>query len=392
MMSDETAPTVTTPPPSARPSDSTSSSSSSREAWEDEWSRFSSESSRSFYAPAGALTTVWTPTCTVVDTEVAGGYNYFTTTTLSSDPWWANHKTQPTCRPPGWQWPADWRPYERNFSTSDPKMTWIAPYYSPGICPSGYTPGCARDDWGDHVNISTVLISASSSREIESYLDISRKLTGYSSLLGPALTEGETATICIPSGWECDTRTRFAEVTGPFTFSSTYRQSAPWVQIRWADSDLPRLETHPLTPGMIMNATLASAAALTSARRAEASLKQQLGETSDAWASEKAARTRVTLGLAISFGIVALSLAGALLALLWRYRKLRRDAKAAQAREMENFASLATTTELEGSNRSLRSIHQHGRRRYRQMGKYEGADKPTTLFAKSESCSGVMIR
>ncbi|KAK8008346.1 hypothetical protein PG991_010897 [Apiospora marii] len=302
-MSDEIAAPAPTPPPPTWLGDSSSSSSSSK--------RVSDDTYRSFWGPAGALTTVWTPTCTVFDTPIIVNYHAYTAVTRSSDPWWGSIRLGPVAGRPG----GNGRPM---------------------------TGRCARPD--DE---------------------------RYSSLLGPALTVGETATICIPIGWECNTSTEYAEVTGPSTcihtyqFGSTtntgtYQESVPWVQIRWAASDLPRLETHPLTPGLIMNATLASAAALASARRAEASLQRQLGETRDAWAAEKAGRTRVTLGLAVAFGIVGLSLTGALLWLWIRYRKLRREAAATQGREMENLASMETATDLGESNHSLSSIRHQG--------------------------------
>ncbi|KAK8852040.1 hypothetical protein PGQ11_014519 [Apiospora arundinis] len=302
----------------------TSSSSSSSSSYMDIMSQIEMNISRSLYIPAGPLTVVWTPTCSI--TTLRDLYGSVTPTSLSSDHWWATHARNPSCRPPGWQWPAGNRPYWK-YQTEGPSSgqpvpgtlalgsNYIAPYYSPGICPSGYTPACSRPTWGDALKPSSLSESWAQS--------------SYSSLFGPALTEGETATICIPTGWECPTGTRNIEVTGPtsiMTTSGKYtfqtQASAPWVQIRWAESDLPRLETHPLTSGRVMNTTLAYLAAVTSAQRAIASLQGKLGETRDGWEAEKELRSRITVGLAVPFAVLTFLLLGALFTLWMRYRKL----------------------------------------------------------------------
>ncbi|KAK7984364.1 hypothetical protein PG989_011766 [Apiospora arundinis] len=277
----------------------TSSSSSSSSSYMDIMSQIERNISRSLYIPAGPLTVVWTPTCSI--TTLRDLYGSVTPTSLSSDHWWATHVRNPSCRPPGWQWPAGNRPYWK-YETEGPSSgqpvpgtlalgsNYIAPYYSPGICPSGYTPACSRPTWGDALKPSSLSESWAQS--------------SYSSLFGPALTEGETATICIPS-------TR-----------SKPKRRPPWVQIRWAESDLPRLETHPLTSGRVMNTTLAYLAAVTSAQRAIASLEGKLGETRDGWEAEKELRSRITVGLAVPFAVLTFLLLGALFALWMRYRKL----------------------------------------------------------------------
>ncbi|KAF7548174.1 hypothetical protein G7Z17_g7221 [Cylindrodendrum hubeiense] len=93
----------------------------------------------------------------------------------------------------------------------DYKNVWYSHgVYSPGICFSGYTSGC------EHTN------------------------TNY----GGPVKETETAVMCVPSGYSCDDSPLLAtSVSGSSTIS------APMFQIRWAESDLNALETHPLTPG-----------------------------------------------------------------------------------------------------------------------------------------------
>ncbi|KAF5026414.1 hypothetical protein F66182_1479 [Fusarium sp. NRRL 66182] len=81
-------------------------------------------------------------------------------------------------------------------------------YYSPGICPSGYTSGC-RPSSGDGEPVKTT----------------------------------ETAVICVPSGYQCSD----GLILHASSMSGGNTISVPAFQIRWAESDLPALETHPLS-------------------------------------------------------------------------------------------------------------------------------------------------
>ncbi|KAF4471586.1 transmembrane alpha-helix domain-containing [Fusarium albosuccineum] len=87
-------------------------------------------------------------------------------------------------------------------------------FYSPGICPEGYTSGCTPTD---------------------------------------SLEASETAAICVPTSYTCSSFLLHA-----FSVSGKKTLSVPAFQIRWAESDLNALETHPLTPG---EASAASTAA-----------------------------------------------------------------------------------------------------------------------------------
>jgi hypothetical protein len=134
-------------------------------------------------SPAAALTTVFS------------GSNCPVSTTSWSD----------SCLPP-------------NYSS----VYWIGDvgYYSPAICPSGYTAACSRFD----------------------------------SLQGPGLESTETAMQCCFSGYSCTSN----EISYCVQATSTTSISMRAIQIRWASSDLPSLETHPLTQGLVPTASSTS--------------------------------------------------------------------------------------------------------------------------------------
>ncbi|KAK7908446.1 hypothetical protein PG985_015749 [Apiospora marii] len=100
-------------------------------------------------------------------------------------------------------------------------------YYSPAICPSGFFigPSCG--------------------------VTKTRTQEGF-----PPVTAGETVAYCVPSDFTCTTDTTdfrggvwgFATATAPGAQVTV----APAIQIRWRDSDLSILQTHPLTPGLLL--------------------------------------------------------------------------------------------------------------------------------------------
>ncbi|EHA53915.1 hypothetical protein MGG_04770 [Pyricularia oryzae 70-15] len=132
--------------------------------------------------PAGSLTTIWTPPC-------PGG----PMTTWDSN---ANRSLE-GCMPTNYK---DLY-YDGNVG-----------YYSPGICPSGYTSACSR----------------------------------YNTQQGPPLEPEETAVMCAPSGYTCNPNQGVSNAW----HSQTADNSAPMIQVRWQASDISTLETHPLTPGL----------------------------------------------------------------------------------------------------------------------------------------------
>lgn len=115
-------------------------------------------------------------------------------------------------------------------------------FYSPGICPMGYTEGCAFP--------KTLAITANG--------------TPY---FGGTLMAGETARICCPTGYTCYTgpdelktyseciatggKTTFLGYDyGKNTYLTTVTDAMAFaIQVRWQSSDLPHLETDPTVSG-----------------------------------------------------------------------------------------------------------------------------------------------
>ncbi|KAK8074899.1 hypothetical protein PG997_009562 [Apiospora hydei] len=125
-------------------------------------------------------------------------------------------------------------------------------FYSPGICPMGYTEGCA----------------------------FPKTLAGRTNgtpFFGGTLMAGETARICCPTGYTCytgsdedKTYSQCIATAGPTTFlgynyrSNTYLTTvtdalAYAIQVRWQSSDLPSLETDPTVPGSKYNGPMPTA-------------------------------------------------------------------------------------------------------------------------------------
>ncbi|KAI0487725.1 hypothetical protein F4859DRAFT_267861 [Xylaria cf. heliscus] len=155
-----------------------------------------------FTPPLAALTTIFTPPCPITwlltTTKVPSQFPPFPTTAPAS------------CDPPSW----DKYVADRGFE-----------YYSPAICPSGFS-----------VGQSCIITNP-------------RTAQGF-----PAIQAGETAAYCVPTGHTCtsDTSDFRGGVWGVLrTAAATGAQVTvgPAIQIRWRDEDLNGLETDPLTPG-----------------------------------------------------------------------------------------------------------------------------------------------
>lgn len=119
-------------------------------------------------------------------------------------------------------------------------------FYSPGICPKGYTEGCYLPETAARIGA-----------------------TGHPWNGGPILP-GETARICCPAGYSCfqdthtdvdvqyrkcittavDPLTTFVRtIDGTATVTTTTPALAYAIQVRWQSSDLSLLETDPTVPG-----------------------------------------------------------------------------------------------------------------------------------------------
>ncbi|KAG8163968.1 hypothetical protein KVR01_005886 [Diaporthe batatas] len=154
-------------------------------------------------APLAPLTTIFTPSCST---------SWLLTS--SKDP--SQFPPFPTggpafCDPPFWA-----------SNIADKGFQ----YYSPAICPSGFEvgPGCQVTE--------------------------TRTAEGF-----PVVEPDETAAYCVPSGFTCTTDTTdfrggvwgATKEAGPPLFTV-----GPALQIRFQESDLSILETHPLTPGLTL--------------------------------------------------------------------------------------------------------------------------------------------
>lgn len=154
-------------------------------------------------APLAALTTVFRPPCPT--SWVMTGTQVFSQLPPFPSPGPVG------CDPPLWQ---------QNLAGGGFQ------YYSPAICPSGFAvgPSCG--------------------------VTKTRTQEGF-----PAVRPGENVAYCVPAGMSCTTDTTdfrggvwgMARAGGAVTVG-------PAMQIRWMDADLAALETHPLTPGLVLRA------------------------------------------------------------------------------------------------------------------------------------------
>ncbi|KAK1585070.1 uncharacterized protein LY79DRAFT_591758 [Colletotrichum navitas] len=147
----------------------------------------------------------------------------FTTPDFCNSKYWTNTLTPPlssvVCMPPSWHQLFDY--------------SWG--FYSPGICPAGYTEGCA---------FPTSLAFTSSNGDIG---------------LGGPVIAGETPRLCCPTGYTCYTGTSAYSKcisTNPTTtfYDSNNKLTSQLalvyaIQVRWQESDLPILQTNPTVPG-----------------------------------------------------------------------------------------------------------------------------------------------
>ncbi|KAK8088159.1 hypothetical protein PG997_003120 [Apiospora hydei] len=160
--------------------------------------------SKPLATPLAALTTVFTHSCSeswlLTTTRAPSRYPAFPTGGPAS------------CEPPSWN---------DNIAFQGIR------FYSPAICPSGFSvgPNCG--------------------------VTKTRTQEGF-----PPVTSGETVAYCVPSDHTCTTDITdfiggvwgFATATAPGAQVTV----APAIQIRWRDSDLSILQTHPLTPGLLL--------------------------------------------------------------------------------------------------------------------------------------------
>ncbi|KAI1407894.1 hypothetical protein F5Y13DRAFT_173708 [Hypoxylon sp. FL1857] len=203
--------------------------------------------------PVAALTTVWTAS--------SGCFPVSTRPAMDIDMFWSSY---PDCAPPG---------YASYFETY---------YYSPAICPSGYTVGCSR----------------------------------YGDFQGPSVEPTETAMLCVMSGYFCT-----PDEWNYYATNTDLSYAQVMIQIRWAESDLSILETHPLTPGLFL-------ATATSGTDADAT---ETGPSSGATVTVLSApdsssgglSTGAQVGIGVGVGLFGLLAIGLVLFFILRYREKR---------------------------------------------------------------------
>ncbi|KAF9871492.1 hypothetical protein CkaCkLH20_11139 [Colletotrichum karsti] len=171
------------------------------------------------------MATTATPTNNPLTTQrgAAPLTTVFTTPDFCKELYWTDTVTPPlssvVCMPTSWKQVFDYQ--------------WG--YYSPGICPSGYTEGCS---------FPTSLASSKDGNV----------------RLGGSVIAGETARLCCPTGHVCYTGTDYpySKCISTIPTTSYYDiDNKPTsalatvfaVQVRWQASDLSNLETDPTVPG-----------------------------------------------------------------------------------------------------------------------------------------------
>ncbi|KAK5992251.1 hypothetical protein PT974_05652 [Cladobotryum mycophilum] len=176
-----------------------------------------------------------------------------------------------TCAPPAWE-----------------EYWWSSVgYYSPAICPSGYTAGCLRWD----------------SRQ------------------GPPVEATETAVQCVPSGFMCANR----DISMAFSYTAT----TPMIQVRWAESDLSLFATHPLQPGanptehhMTMTQYQPPNAARAVMPRAK-SYEPSFTPTGGGDGGELSSGAKAGIGIGVVLGVLVV--AGIIGFFIWRSRRAARN-------------------------------------------------------------------
>ena len=195
---------------------------------------------------------------------------------------------------------------------------WQIGYYSPGICPSGYTQAC---------EFPTSLATFSSFTDEYA----SSKSWPY---YGGEVNSDETARLCCPTGYNCystgmmgvgwsyslcistvpSTTLRDPEVTTGTAYTTT-ENLAFAIQVRWRSEDLSILETNPTVPGQ----TIVPTEAVTQ----EATPQATQGGTDVSDAPGPFSRGSVAVAAGVSIGVFLLLLLTAIL--IWRLVKKRKQ-------------------------------------------------------------------
>jgi hypothetical protein len=269
------------------------------------------------WGPATDLTTTWTPPCGAITDARYGTEDNFPSywhppTHLkvagSLTPAWES-----SCGPPGW------------YDTRAPKSVG---YFSPGICPVGYTAAC----------------------------------TWYATEQGPPPSSIETAYNCLPYGYTCDAPERLPyepDYVNRLGYNDNNGMLAPMFFIRWQSSDLSILETDPLTPGKPSTRTVSVTVSATptstsnEATPTPATTGTGTAATGTTALPAAAATTTGTISRGAIAGVAVGSVAGlalliAAVVLLWKRRRRDRIEGGGQAEEV--LGESDKPPELDASN------------------------------------------
>lgn len=203
--------------------------------------------------PVAALTTVWTAS--------EGCFPVSTRSTTDIDMFWSSYTD---CAPPG---------YASYFETY---------YYSPAICPSGYTVGCSR----------------------------------YGDFQGPPVEPTETAMLCVMSGYFCT-----PDEWNYYATNTDLSYAQVMIQIRWAESDLSTLETHPLTPGLTIAAK--TSGSVVDATETGPATGATVTILSNPGSSQDGLPVSAQVGIGVGVGLFGLLAIGLMVFFILRYRKRR---------------------------------------------------------------------
>ncbi|OTA58960.1 hypothetical protein K449DRAFT_116608 [Hypoxylon sp. EC38] len=203
--------------------------------------------------PVAALTTVWTAS--------EGCFPVSTRSTMDIDMFWSSYTD---CAPPG---------YASYFETY---------YYSPAICPSGYTVGCSR----------------------------------YGDFQGPSVEPTETAMLCVMSGYFCT-----PDEWNYYATNTDLSYAQVMIQIRWAESDLSTLETHPITPGLTIAAK--TSGSVIDATETGPSSGATVTVLSNPESGRDGLPVGAQVGIGVGVGLFGLLAVGLVVFFILRYRKRR---------------------------------------------------------------------
>ncbi|TDZ13680.1 hypothetical protein Cob_v013158 [Colletotrichum orbiculare MAFF 240422] len=229
----------------------------------------------------------------------------FTTPDFCNSLYWTDTITPPlssiVCMPTSWK-----QVYEYSWG-----------FYSPGICPSGYTEGCA---------FPTTRASRSN---------------GNVYLGGPVI-EGETARLCCPTGHTCysgsdwpyskclstvPTTSYFNSMNEPTSALATVFA----VQVRWQASDLSNLETDPTVPGATYTGPRSTSGASATVSGTDGGGSGAGFATATATATPEGSgggggiSVAATVGIAVGAVVGTLVLALVAFMIWWRRRRRRED-------------------------------------------------------------------